>query len=75
MSKKEIKCGGRGYGKNVAYISSALKDSPWIRGEVVADRLKWLDERYNPYFFRNFMVKKKMTKKEAQIRSNSEEAL
>lgn len=65
MSKKEIKCGGRGYGKTFAYISSALKDSPWIRGEVVADRLKWLDEMYNPYFFRNFMVKKKMTKKEA----------
>lgn len=65
MSKKEIRCGGRGYGKTVAYISSALKDSPWIRGEVVADRLKWLDEMYNPYFFRNFMVKKKMTKKEA----------
>lgn len=65
MSKKEIKYGGRGYGKTVAYISSALKDSPWIRGEVVANRLKLLDEMYNPYFFRNFMVKKKMTKKEA----------
>lgn len=62
---KHIVCGGRGYGKTFAYISSALKDSPWIRGEVVANRLKWIDEMYNPYFFRNFMVKKKMTKTEA----------
>lgn len=59
---KHIVCGGRGYGKTFAYISSALKDSPWIRGEVVANRLKSIDEMYNPYFFRNFMEKKKNDK-------------